>query len=160
LLTSFKFLTLLSVLSLIFILFSDLCLGHYYALSVNIDKLMKILYQLCMAYLGSYIFYYFVVYLKEKNDRIIVEPYISKQIQTIIHSGKVLIHYFEEATNNKLKSEYPTQNELDDICKQINPNNIVKGWHNANWLMIFQDYATKSKQLSIGTPNENRKNTV
>ena len=146
LVNSIKFLSIIAIFSLGIILLIDLYLIDIPEKFNKGSELGKLVYHLCLAYIGSFIFYFLVVHLKRIKDRYALEPYISKKTQTVVHSGKILIKFLLEASNYNIKSEYPSEEELDIICSKINPKNNVSGWARTNWYQLFSHYHSKSEE--------------
>ncbi|HKK11278.1 MAG TPA: hypothetical protein VJ945_00480 [Flavobacteriaceae bacterium] len=144
-LTSIWFLFSIAIVALIIILLIELVLNDIPEKFEKGSEIGNIVYKLCLAYISSFIFYFLVVHLKKVKDRHILEPYISGKVRTIIHSGKILIRFLVKATETKIDGQYPTQIELEQMCLKIDPNSFVDGFHETNWLQLFEFYQQKSE---------------
>ncbi|TDE46752.1 hypothetical protein E0I26_01325 [Flavobacterium rhamnosiphilum] len=143
--TSIKFLFSLALISLINMLINDFYLFDIEEKFVGGAKIGNIFYQLSLAYIGSFIFYFIVIYLKEKKDKHLIEPYISLKILAIITNGKILIKVLNIESSVLLKNEYPTKNEMKEMCSKIDPNNKIKGWYNTTWIRLCKEYRKESE---------------
>ena len=110
------------------------------------SELGDLIYQICLAYITSFIFYFLVVYLKRVKDRQILEPYIADKTRTVIHSGKILVKYLVSETGIRPQNFYPTEEELSAMCSKVNPNSFVQGWANLSWMGLFREYFLKSEK--------------
>lgn len=143
--TSIKFLFSLVLVALMNILINDFFLFNIEEKIIGGAKIGKILYQLSLAYIGSFIFYFIVVYLKEKKDKYIIDPYISLKILSIISNGKILIKVLIIESSIELDNEYPTKNEMKEMCSKIDPNNKIKGWYNTTWIRLCKELRRESE---------------
>lgn len=143
--TSINFLLGIALISLAYILIYDFYLFQIEEKFVGGAKVGKILYQLCLAYIGSFIFFFFVIYLNEKKNKYLIEPYISLKISAIISNGKILIKVLTIESSISIENEFPTKNELSNICSRINPNNKVKGWYETTWIGLCKQYRKDSE---------------
>lgn len=144
--SSFNSLLILSIISLLIILVIDFYLYDIPELFIGGNKLGGLIYNLCLAYLGSFIFYFFVVHLKEKRDKMVLDPYVAEKSRTVIHSGKIIFKYLTKISEEKLNAEYPTLNEVETMCLKINPNSNIDGWYETNWLGLFRHYIIESEK--------------
>ncbi len=114
-------------------------------------KIGQIVYNLCFAYISSFIFYFLVVHIKNQKDKDNLYSYISGKTYVIINQAKELIKNISKAANVTLTEEYPNENELKDICLSINPNTKAPLLLNridnfANWIQYFNINSIKSKE--------------
>lgn len=144
--SSFNFLLFLSVISLLLILTIEFYLYNIPELFVGGSKLGRLIYSLSLAYLGSFIFYFFVVHLKEKRNKMVLEPYVSEKSRTVIHSGKIIFKFLTKVSGKELNDEYPTLKEVEIMCLEIDPNSNIEGWHETNWLRLFRHYVIQSER--------------
>ncbi len=110
-------------------------------------KLGQIIYKLCMSYISAFIFYFLVVHIKQQKDKENLYLYVSKKVHIINSSASGLISAISKASKITLTEKYPSKEELDIICKSINPNTnapLVLGPRDnyANWIQYF-NYSKK-----------------
>lgn len=102
-------------------------------INVNADSLNKLIEFLSLAYIASYMFYFIVVYLKEKQERNIILPFIADYSYVLMNNavvfsttfkgwdGTLVPNYSSTIYNRDIKS-YPTEDEIKELCTKINPN--------------------------------------
>lgn len=108
---------------------------YYIPVLLNVDafKINRLLETISIAYLTSFIFYFVVVRLKEKQDKQIIYPFIADYIYVAMNiciqfafsmrnSAGLDSIKVETSINNRNKDIYPNQVELKTICSTINPN--------------------------------------
>ena len=110
-------------------------------------KLGQIIYKLCMSYISAFIFYFLVVHIKQQKDKENLYLYVSKKVHIINSSASGLISAISKASNITLIEKFPSKEELDIICKLINPNTnapLILGPRDnyANWIQYF-NYSKK-----------------
>jgi len=117
------------------------------------EKLGRIVYKLCFAYISAFIFYFLVVHLKSQKDKENLYSYISSNTSMVIGQAKALINSFVNSSNMKLKGAYPDSIELQSICKTINPNSkapLILGriGNNATWMQYLDYFKRRSNEAS------------
>ena len=70
---------------------------------------------------ASYIFYLFVVHLKDQKDKITVRPYIEKHAKRIVGDCQAILTEISKKSGIQLDLN-STENTVDDAFKKINPN--------------------------------------
>lgn len=81
------------------------------------------IYNLSLAYLASFIFYYIVVFLQEKKNRRLFHAYVSKQIDDILRSTTWIVSSFIKNDNpNKYPYQLPEKKELKRLIEKSKPN--------------------------------------
>jgi hypothetical protein len=100
-----------------------------------------------MSYISAFIFYFLVVHIKQQKDKENLYSYVSKKVHIINSSASGLISAISEASKITLAEKYPSKEELDIICKSINPNAnapLILGPRDnyANWMQYF-NYSKK-----------------
>ena len=85
-------LAVLFILALGYAIIRDLFLINYGEVFKGGAELGKIVYNLCLSYASAFIFYFFVVYLKEQKDRNNLYGYIGQKTSMVIGSAKNLIN--------------------------------------------------------------------
>jgi len=141
---SFKLLRILFIVSigvLLFIVFSPYLIPEL--LPNTADKINIILTRLCYAYIGSFIFYYLVVYLKNKRDKNNTSEFVSIYIKYIYYNYKQLIGAIYPK-NAKNKIEFPDEEKLKELLMKLDPNSeapLVMGVNHkrADWFE-YLDY--------------------
>lgn len=120
---------------------------------INIPELFKgafelgqIIYKLSMSYTSAFIFYFLVVHVKQQKDKENLYSYVAQKVYMVIGCAWGIISEISKASNLTLKEKYPSKEELDIICKSINPNGNAPlllgpiGNNYANWIQYF-DYS-------------------
>lgn len=110
-------------------------------------KFGQIIYKLSMSYTSAFIFYFLVVHIKQQKDKENLYSYVAKKVYIVIGSAWGLISEISRASNITLAAKYPSKEELDVICKSINPNAnapllLGRSGNYANWIQ-YLDYSKK-----------------
>ncbi len=105
--------------------------------------------NMCYSYIASFVFYFLVIHLQQENDKDKLYPYIIKNAEHIIGCSLGLIHDICRGSNIDIKSKYPTDEDLDSICKSINfnarsPFLVNQFALNLTWLENFEYYKSRS----------------
>ena len=87
-----KKINMLLVISIILIIWIDYTPLKLPSLVTNPDKLEILIYNLSLAYIASYIFYYINNYLPEKKNSKIIKKIVNNNVLDIIQYTKILIH--------------------------------------------------------------------
>lgn len=100
--------------------------------------------------LASYIFYFFVVHLKEFNDKDTVRPAINLRLQRVYGRCAMQLHEIAKATNATFDLDDVTEEQIDGAFSQINPNADapmvvgIEGRH-LNWPEYFNNFVHETK---------------
>ncbi len=70
---------------------------------------------------ASYIFYLIVVHVKEQEDKIAVNPYISKHIKSILTNGISQLKAIEKASKISLNIDFLDESLLSKALSEISP---------------------------------------
>lgn len=142
-----KDLMLFFIVALITVCIIDFWLSDITELFSGGYKLGQITYKLCMSYISAFIFYFLVVHIKQQKDKENLYLYVSKKVHIINSSASGLISAISKASKITLTEKYPSKEELEIICKSIDPNTnapLILGPQNnyANWIQYF-NYSKK-----------------
>lgn len=116
-------------------------------------KLGQIIYKLCMSYISAFIFYFLVVHIKQQKDKKNLYLYVSKKVHIVNSSASTLISELSRVSTITLTEKYPSKEELDKICKAINPHTnapMVIGPRDnyANWIQYFDYFKKRSNDAT------------
>ena len=118
---AFKYLRLLFFFAFSLLLFIEFSPFHFTELINGTGvKINRILIRLCYAYIGSFIFYYLVVYIKRKHDTDNIEGFVSKSISLMYFNYRMLIYALQKGQSDK--KVFPTDEHLKEIFEYTNPN--------------------------------------
>lgn len=98
--------------------------------ATNINKLLE---NLSLAYIGSYIFYLIVVVVKEREEKKIILPLIADNTYFMLNNIIMFTTFFREqgglpklqwelGLNNRDLGIYPSKDEIHKACSTIKPN--------------------------------------
>lgn len=113
----------------------------------------QLVYGLSFSYVSAFIFYFFVVHLKDQKDKDNLYPYIADKVLFIVEQGKGLINACAKSAQVSIVGNYPNDSELLNICKAIDPNSKsplamgVSG-HYANWRQYFEYFMRRSNDAT------------
>lgn len=103
-------------------------------------KIEMLIYTLSISYLTSYIFYFFNVYLKEKQEQKAIFPLIASNVITILVNNQSIISTLKNQPLNCSLRDLPTQSEFKELLKNVNPNqNAPRFYKNKPWIYLFQN---------------------
>lgn len=144
-----KDLSLIFIGALITICIIDFLLIDIPEIFIGGYKFGQIIYKLCMSYISAFIFYFLVVHIKQQKDKKNLYPYVTKKVNRVIGSAWVIIAEIAKASNITLAEKYPTKEELDIICKKINPHAkapllLGSKENNVNWIQYFDFHKKRS----------------
>lgn len=118
------------VISLLLIVIIDFGATDLFA-GLNIYlKLCTVIYNICLSYVSAFIFYYLVVHIKNQKDKRNLNAYISKYVFFIINQAKSTIKHLSKESKIHISNEYPNDDELSLICKEIKIHSespLIKG---------------------------------
>lgn len=86
------------------------------------SKIGIIIESLCASIVASYIFYLFVIHVKEENDKEIINPYIQQKIKSVINDCKIQLELLSEATSVSLQIETLTEDEIKKAFEMVSLN--------------------------------------
>nr|WP_299486119.1 hypothetical protein [uncultured Allomuricauda sp.] len=116
-------------------------------------KFGVIVNRLCISYISAFIFYFLVVHLKTQKDKENLYSYISGKVRGILNCSEQLIDKMIDHSKTKIKGKYPTDSELKDICRSINPHSnapliLGKASNYANWIQLMLYYKQRSNKAT------------
>lgn len=116
-------------------------------------KIGDIIYKLCLSYISAFIFYFLVVHIKAQKDKANLYQYVEKKVYMVIGSCWGLITELAKAANITVSDKYPTSDELEIICKNINPKSnapllLININRYANWIEYFDHQKQRSNDAT------------
>ena len=101
-------------------------------LNLNSTNLNKLIENLSFAYIASYVFYFIVVYLKEKDEKKVIYPFIADYTYVLMNNAILFASTFRDfggleriklitSIHGRDLNIYPTTEELKILCKDLNP---------------------------------------
>lgn len=127
-------LLILSIILILWINFIEFKIPFFFP--INYDRVNFLIQAISLAYLTSFLFYYVVVRIKEKDERKVIYPFIADYTYVMMNN----CIYFSLAMRNAAKMEsmpydttihnrnlkiYPNIEDMNLICKTINPNEKI-----------------------------------
>ncbi|WCK53825.1 hypothetical protein PP175_21285 [Aneurinibacillus sp. Ricciae_BoGa-3] len=85
-------------------------------------KVGNILFNISMSYIVSYIFYVIVTYLPDRKNKRYINTHVQKLLESVIRDFKQVTNYMEQASKITIDLEHLSQNNIEDMLKNINPN--------------------------------------
>lgn len=118
-------------------------------------KLGQIANNICLSYISAFIFYFFVVHLQNQKDKKNLYSYFSRYAQNIILKATDVSRDLATKSNTPLGSNYPTKEELNLICRSIDPNSdsplflgIQTEKNHPNWIQYFANDGMQQSKYS------------
>ena len=112
----------LLIVAIILIVFIDFIADSWRPFLPKAHEIGQIITEFSIAYIVSYIFYFLVVHLKEIEDKRNIYEFCAPKTLRIFYNAKSITALLSDKTGIKIKGEYPTKDELDEILRKINPN--------------------------------------
>lgn len=134
----------LLLLSITLILLTDLWFNNLPELFQGGGNLLSVLYNLCVGIIGSYIFYFIVVHLKELRDKETINACIAPKLRNIVGDYTAVMSAIKKASNSNLTEAYPSKADIESLFKNINPHSPspVLG---ENWLEFIKNRSKRTK---------------
>lgn len=123
------------ILSIILIIWINFIENFYFETFIKIDyiKLNRLIETIAVSYLTSFIFYFFIVIIKEKRDKKILLPFIADYVYIAMNncmyfcfsmrnSAGLESVAMETSIHDRNLNIYPNLEDLRAICSKINPN--------------------------------------
>ncbi|ABV35662.1 hypothetical protein Ssed_1051 [Shewanella sediminis HAW-EB3] len=140
------------IISLISIVLTDLVFNNLPELFSGASGLLNAYYNFCIGIVVSYIFYFFVVHLKEQSDKLNIQPYVLKKSQNIVANHDDVIGKLKKLSGDSSPEKFLTKNDIEAVFKSINPMatapmTLGLGGAAANWLQYMDSrrYYTEEK---------------
>jgi hypothetical protein len=118
-------------------------------------ELWDLFYALCLAFAGSYIFYFVVIHIKRQQDKENIRPFLSAKTGRICEDAKKLIGGIRGGSVMKYDPHYyPSYEEVKNLCEYINLDDpsphISRGKH-VSWIqfMTLLKYSSRQEITNI-----------
>jgi hypothetical protein len=115
-------------------------------------KLWDLVYNLGLAIVASYVFFYVNVHLPKLRDRENLRPFMASKTNQVVRDAKTLISVLKKKSEHDFEGEYPpTKEDVSAMCALVKPNDdapLIFGnvGRYATWLEYFAYYRTSSKE--------------
>lgn len=143
---------IISTLSFLFILTYKFILVNISEIFPGASILGEITFDISLAILSSFIFYFFVVHIKEYRDKKIVLRIVNNKILNLITARNYIFNQLKEASKVSSETDETTERYINSIFKAINPNdksplifNEMLDQH--NWLQFINYYLSQSLNI-------------
>ncbi len=148
-----KDITILFFICIATIICIDFWLKDIEELFIGGAKIGDIIYKLFMSYISAFIFYFLVIHIKAQKDKINLYTYVAKKVYMVIGSSWGLIQEISKAANVSIENKYPSQTELESICKAINPNSnapllLGNPYTYATWIQYLNFQKQRSNEAT------------
>ena len=116
-----------------------------------VRSLMELFQDVMVSIVASYIFFFFVVHIKEHADKKVVSPYIEKHTKRVVGECISQLSDIAQGSGINLKLDDLNQERVTSAFLKINPTSNAplmffppNGY--ANWLQYFQFHNSRSKE--------------
>lgn len=148
-------LLLLLIIAIVTHLLIEIVFNQYEEIFVGAYYFGQFFSKLSIAYISAFIFYFFVVHIKNERDKENINEYIGHKVFDILTSAHLLIQPFQNKTDKKARFQYFDFEELKKLLHSINRNDNeaplkvggING-RNANWIEWYE-YLKESTLKSI-----------
>ncbi len=144
--------TILTVISFAVLVIKVFILNRWVAPSRYVYDLGVLLEAVLASIIASYIFYLFVVHLKEVNDKKAVGPYIDRHTSRVVGSCQAQLNDLGSVINTKVELKDVTAQTILMIFSKIQPySNAAPLLHlqtgmYSTWLQYFQYYRQRTRE--------------
>ena len=143
----------ITAISTILIVIKILILDEIPAASPEIQRLGDLTSSLLASIISSYKFYFFVIHIKEENEKIMFKDFFEKRIGFLVSYAEIQLREISNSAGEDLNLSSLTQQNLKLALQKINASSdapIQIGNKNLNWYFYFDHYISESKkQISI-----------
>jgi len=149
--TAFKPANWLTALALWVLVLKIVALNPLPAPSEAVYELGVLCDAILISIIASYIFYLFVVHIKELNDQSIIGPYIKQHANRIVGECEQQLREIGQASQCTLELISLTELSLQQALSKIPPYSaapLVMGriGNNANWFQYFDFHKAKTRE--------------
>ncbi|HIF9215687.1 TPA: hypothetical protein ACX6QF_001162 [Photobacterium damselae] len=142
------YLNLILVVSLISILLNDLIWNDLPELFNGANELLSAYYNFCISIVGSYIFYFIVVHMKEMKDKKNVNQHIGAQSKKLLFEYDCAFAALKMQAGRKSEDRYASKDEIKKILLNVNPHSdapMGNGHIYVNWYTFLTFYIERSQ---------------
>ena len=109
-------------------------------------------YDLFLAYVASYIFYFLVVHLKSFNDKQNINEFVADHTKRLVFEGQSVFTDLSKASGLSNLTFPPSPDEVKQICQKIDPHGqapmITNDFQKVNWIYYLYNRKLVSDNLS------------
>ena len=145
-----KDLSIILAVAILFIFVMDMWLKNIPAPNGFFVAMGNFWYALSIAYVSSFVFYFFVVHYSRQKEKSLLYGYIGGLFNMIINDGKNIFADMVKKAGLNTDPEKMTKDQIEIMCSSTNPlapSTIMdfNGTHYINWLE-YLDYYRKRKE--------------
>lgn len=112
-------------------------------------ELWELLYELCLAFVASYVFYFVVVHLKRQRDREVLKPFLYRYTSSIVDDAKLISQKLANASETEFEGDFPPDRDVVvEMCERVNPISKVPGMFIVQWFEFLEFRRSLSKESS------------
>jgi hypothetical protein len=112
-------------------------------------ELWDLLYELCLAFLASYVFYFVVVHLKRQRDREALRPFLYRYTNSIVDDANLICWKLAQASKTDFDGDFPpTPDVTVTMCKSVDPTSKVPGMFIVQWFELLEVRRRLTKESS------------
>lgn len=107
--------------SLAVVCFHDFVFAGTPELFQNAGKVLYLLYQLSLALLASYVFFYVNIHLPRQRDRKNVHQFLNEKTFHIVQDAQHIVNGLRHSSGCDVKDDYPSLPDLEGMCSKVHP---------------------------------------
>ena len=139
-----KDLSIILAVAILFIFAMDMWLKNIPAPNSFFVAMGNFWYALSIAYVSSFVFYFFVVHYSRQKEKLILYKHIGESFYIVIKDCKTIFDEMLFKSGLNIDSENMTEDEICKMCSKIRPlsatNVINRDGSSMNWLEYFNFY--------------------
>lgn len=143
--------SILTAISLALLVVKTLVLNRYSAPLFGIYELGLLLEAVLASVVASYVFYLFVVHLKEVSDKTTVAPYLERHTFRVVWDCENQLAAISRFSATPLSLDSLTLSSIDEAFSKIEPYSnaplvFSSANSNANWFQYFDFHITRTRE--------------
>ena len=146
-----KDLSIILAIAILFIFVMDMWLKNIPAPNSFFVAIGNFWYALSIAYVSSFVFYFFVVHYNRQKEKSSLYGYIGGLFNMIINDGKSIFADMVKKAGLNIDPKKMTQEQIEIMCSSTNPlapSTIMdfNGTHYINWLEYLDYYRNRKEE--------------
>jgi hypothetical protein len=109
----------LCLVSVTIILLHDFVFAGSPELFKGAGKIWTLLYQLSLAFVASYIFFYVVVHIRRLRDKENIRRFLRERVEGIVGYSDRIASALKRSTGHDFEGQFPSRSDVDIMCSAL-----------------------------------------
>jgi hypothetical protein len=114
--------------SIIVLRYINVAVLHIPELFPGGSEVWEVLYQLSLALISAYIFYFIVTHWKRQQDKGNLLPFLSSKTTAIIDAAKAVAGHLAETSGHKFDTYLPSKDDTEAMCAKVKAGEQFSWW--------------------------------